>query len=60
MKEKITISVDSETLESIDKHVKSGTYRNRSHAFENSVKNIWGKNSKNRLKDYSGIIRVQN
>jgi len=40
MKEKITISVDSETLESIDEHVRVGTYRNRSHAFENSVKRI--------------------
>lgn len=38
MKEKITISVDKETLESIDVSVKEGTYRNRSHAFENSVK----------------------
>lgn len=42
MKEKITISVDSDTLESIDEHVKAGTYRNRSHAFENSVKKLIG------------------
>lgn len=42
MKEKITISVDSETLESIDKHIEKGTYRNRSHAFEHSVNKLIG------------------
>ena len=42
MKEKITISVDIETLESIDEHIENGTYRNRSHAFEHSVKKLIG------------------
>lgn len=40
MKAKITIAVDVETLDSVDASVKDGKFRNRSHAFEYSVKKI--------------------
>ena len=40
MKAKITIAVDEETLANVDDSVKSGKFRNRSHAFEYSVKKI--------------------
>ncbi len=35
---RITISVDSDTLELIDKKIKAGSFFNRSHAFEFCVK----------------------
>ncbi len=38
MKLKISISVEEETLDKIDEKVKHGTFRNRSHAFEYSLK----------------------
>ncbi len=40
MKYKISISVDEETLDLIKKGVKNGSFRNRSHAFEYSLKKI--------------------
>ncbi|HLC54116.1 MAG TPA: ribbon-helix-helix domain-containing protein [Candidatus Nanoarchaeia archaeon] len=40
MKSKISISVDEETLDLIDESVKNGSFRNRSHAFEYSLKKI--------------------
>lgn len=42
MKAKITIAVDVETLDSVDASVKDGKFRNRSHAFEYSLKKIVG------------------
>jgi len=36
-KTKITITVSPETLKQIDKFIKEGRYRNRSHAFEYAV-----------------------
>lgn len=40
MKDKISISVDSETLEKIDESVKNKRFRNRSHAFEYSIERL--------------------
>ena len=40
MKEKISIAVDADTLESVDASVKAGKFRNRSHAFEYSLRKI--------------------
>jgi len=40
MKNKISISVDEEILEKIDENVESKRFRNRSHAFEYSLKKI--------------------
>lgn len=40
MKAKITIAVDAETLEQVDDSVKAGKFRNRSHAFEYSVRKV--------------------
>ena len=40
MKAKITIAVDAETLDEVDASVKDGKFRNRSHAFEYSVRKI--------------------
>ena len=40
MKEKISIAVDADTLECVDASVKNGKFRNRSHAFEYSLKKI--------------------
>ncbi len=42
MKYKISISVEEDTLDKIDKGVKDGTFRNRSHAFEFSIKKAIG------------------
>ncbi|MGV8142760.1 MAG: hypothetical protein ACP5NS_03945 [Candidatus Pacearchaeota archaeon] len=42
MKEKISIAVDAQTLDSIDESVRNGKFRNRSHAFEFSIKKIIG------------------
>lgn len=40
MKEKISIAVDADTLESVDESVREGKFRNRSHAFEYSLKKL--------------------
>jgi len=37
-KYKISISVEEDTLDKIDEGVKNGVFRNRSHAFEFSIK----------------------
>ena len=38
MKERASFTCDKETLEILDKLVKSGRYRNRSHALEEAAK----------------------
>ena len=45
-KHKISISVDEETLVKIMEGVRKGVFRNRSHAFELSVKEVMEKNEK--------------
>lgn len=40
MKEKICISIDTETLLQIKEKVREGTFRNKSHAFEFAVKKL--------------------
>ncbi len=40
MKSKISITVDKEVLELIEKLIKSGKFRNRSHALEFSIKQL--------------------
>ena len=40
MKHKISVSLDSETLEKIREGVRSGYFRNRSHAIEYSINKV--------------------
>lgn len=40
MKQKISISVDEETIKDIEKYVKEGTFRNKSHAVEFAVRKL--------------------
>ena len=40
MKEKISIAVDADTLDCVDAFVRTGKFRNRSHAFEYSLKRL--------------------
>lgn len=40
MKIKLSIAVDEETLDIIQKHIKSKRFRNRSHAFEYSINQV--------------------
>lgn len=40
MKQKISISVDENTLRKIDETIEGGRFRNRSHAFEFSLQKI--------------------
>ncbi len=40
MKNKISISVDADILEKIDENIGNKRFRNRSHAFEYSLKKI--------------------
>ena len=42
MKHKICISVDEETLLKVLDTVRSGKFRNKSHAFEYAVKEVMG------------------
>ena len=45
-KQKISISVDEETLVKIVEGIRKGVFRNRSHAFEYSIKEVIGKSLK--------------
>lgn len=47
MKEKICISMDSETLLKIKEKVREGTFRNKSHAIEFAVTKLLGGNQHN-------------
>jgi Arc/MetJ-type ribon-helix-helix transcriptional regulator len=38
MKERISATVDSETIKSIEKILKKGVYRNKSHVIESAIK----------------------
>ena len=40
MKEKISITVEKETIEAIEREIAEGTFRNRSHAIEFAVKKM--------------------
>ncbi len=40
MKQKLSITIDEETVEMIDEAVQKGTFRNKSHAIEFSLKRI--------------------
>jgi Arc/MetJ-type ribon-helix-helix transcriptional regulator len=40
MKQKISISVEEETVEQIEKRIKDGTFRNKSHCVEYAVKKL--------------------
>ncbi len=42
MKERASFTFDKETLEIIDELVKSGKFRNRSHAVEQAIKMLKG------------------
>ena len=39
MKERITITIDKELLEWLDKHIKKKVFANRSHGFEFLIQN---------------------
>jgi len=41
-KYKVSISVDEQTLVLIREQIRSGRYRNRSHAFESAIKDLLG------------------
>jgi Arc/MetJ-type ribon-helix-helix transcriptional regulator len=38
MKERISATVESETIKSIDKFLKNGKFRNKSHVIESAIK----------------------
>ncbi len=40
MKQKISISIDEETIKHIEKFVEKGTFRNKSHAVEFAVNKV--------------------
>ena len=40
MKERISATVESETLKSIEEILKKGKYRNKSHVIESAIKNL--------------------
>ena len=40
MKQKISISIDEDTLVRIDEGIKLGRFRNKSHAFEYAIKQL--------------------
>ena len=45
MKNRISATIDKETLQIIDKEMKTGKYRNKSHVIEEAIK-LFGKASK--------------
>ena len=47
MKEKICISIDSETLFKVKEKVREGTFRNKSHAIEFAISKLLGGNQRN-------------
>ena len=47
MKEKISITVDKETLAEIERAIAAGIFRNRSHAVEFAVKQLTEKGEEN-------------
>ncbi len=40
MKQKISISIDEETIQNIEKFIENGTFRNKSHAVEFAVNKV--------------------
>ena len=42
MKQKLSVTIDKKTIEIIDKSVEEGLFRNKSHAVEFSLKNLFG------------------
>ncbi len=40
MKVKLSVSVDENTLDIIQEHIRKGKFRNRSHAFEYAINRI--------------------
>lgn len=45
MKKRISATIDKQTLEIIDKEMKTGKYRNKSHVIEEAIK-LFGKTKK--------------
>ena len=48
MKERISATVDEETIKLIDEEMKKGKYRNKSHVIEEAIKLLKEKNAKHK------------
>ncbi|MFA5061102.1 MAG: hypothetical protein WC494_02205 [Candidatus Pacearchaeota archaeon] len=48
-KQKVSVSVDNETLEKIDLSILKRKFRNRSHAFEFCINEILGEENEKRI-----------
>jgi len=46
MKKKVSISIEEKTIEELEKYVKEGSFRNKSHLIEFAVNKFMEKNKK--------------